>query len=64
MPSIPRLRDLGGEDELVVTQALGVVLDIERLHGVVYLVVLIHQVALEIPDVERPAGTGLSTNTA
>ena len=46
---------VGGEDDLVVAQALGVVLDVERLHEVVHLVVLVHHVALEIPDVERLA---------
>ena len=40
---------VGGENDLLVTQALGIVLDVERLHQVV------HHVALEIPDVERLA---------
>ena len=46
---------VGGEDDLLVTQALGVVLDVERLHEVIHLVVLVHDVALEVPDVERLA---------
>jgi len=46
---------VGGEDDLVVAQALDVVLDVQALHEVVHLVVLVNHVALEIPDVERPA---------
>ncbi len=46
---------VGGENDLLVAQALGVVLHVERLHEVIHLVVFIHHVALEIPDVERLA---------
>ena len=46
---------VGGQDDLLVAQPLDVVLDVQALHQVVHLVVLVHHVALEIPDVERLA---------
>ena len=46
---------VGGEDDLLVAEALEVVLDVEAAHEVVHFVVLIDDVALEVPDVERLA---------
>ncbi len=46
---------VGGENDLVVAQALEVVLDVQAAHEVVHLVVLIDDVALEVPHVERLA---------
>jgi hypothetical protein len=44
---------VGGQDDLVVAQPFEVVLDVQAAHQVVQLVVLIDDVALEVPDVER-----------
>ena len=46
---------VGGEDDLFVAQPFEVVLDVEAAHEVVQLVVLVDDVALEVPDVERLA---------
>jgi hypothetical protein len=46
---------VGGEKHLVVTQALEVVLNVERAHEIVHLVVLVNDVTLEVPHVERLA---------
>ena len=46
---------VGGQDDLVVTQAFEVVFDVEAAHQIVHLVVFIDDVALEIPNVERLA---------
>ena len=42
-----------GQHHLVVAEAFEVVLDVQRAHEVVHLVVFIDDVALEVPDVER-----------
>ncbi len=46
---------VGGQDDFLVAQAFDVVLDVQAAHEVVHLVVLIDDVALEVPDVERLA---------
>ena len=43
------------ENDLFVSQALEVVLDIKAAHQVVHLVVFVNDVALQIPHVERLA---------
>ena len=44
---------VGGQDDFFVAQTFEVVLDVEAAHQVVHFIVLINDVALEIPDVER-----------
>src|SRR5437867_2299342 len=43
---------IGGEDDFAVAQVFYVVLDVQGAHKVVHLVVLVDDVALEVPDVE------------
>ena len=49
---------IGGEDDLVVAQALGRVLDVQAAHQVVQLLVLVHHIALQVADVQRLAAQG------
>ena len=49
---------VGGEDDFLVAQPVEVVLNVEGAHQVVELVVLVNDVALEIPHVERLALEG------
>ena len=49
---------VGGEDDFLVAQVVGIVLHVQRAHEVIHLVVLIHHVSLEIPHVERLALEG------
>ena len=46
---------VGGENDLLVAQALDVILNIQTAHEVVHFVVFIDDVPLEVPDVERLA---------
>src|SRR5258708_34322121 len=42
-----------GQYDLFIAESFEIVLDIEAAHEVVHFVVFVHDVALEIPDVER-----------
>src|SRR5207245_2526628 len=44
---------VGGEDDLFIAQTLDAVLDVQAAHEVVHFVVLIDDVALEVPDIQR-----------
>src|ERR1700722_13948363 len=49
---------VGGEDDLVVAEAFEVVLYVEAAHEIVHLIVLVNDITLEVPDVERLAFQG------
>src|SRR6266540_224034 len=43
---------IGGQDDFAIAEVFNAVLDVEGAHEVVHLVVLVHDVTLEVPDVE------------
>ncbi len=49
---------VGGEHDFLIAQSLDVVLDVQRAHEVIHLVVLVNDVALQVPDIERFALEG------
>src|SRR5262245_40146118 len=44
---------VGGQYHFLVTKALQVVLNVQAAHEVVHLVVLVNDIAFEVPNVER-----------